>query len=301
MANPDESQDGSPLLPEVVVVGICRNVETTVGREVLRLKDAIEGIGFSPHFFLVESDSTDNSRTILISLQKSIPSFSFVSLGNLEVSIPNRIERLRFCRNRYVWELRNNETFQNAIYTFVVDFDIKNSALNLKGFSVFLTQEYDWSAVFCNQKGRYYDIYALREATWSPDDCFKSAFDNATKLGWEKARQVSIWSRMKKIKPSEDIISVDSAFGGLGIYKYSVFERFDYTITAEVANYESEHIALHYKLRRVGGRLYILPSLTNFSWNAHNLSSFKFFRTLDSLSQTRRLKWVRQVFRKRIS
>ena len=99
------------------------------------------------------------------------------------------------------------------------------------------------------------------------------------------AKEIAIWNRMRKIPRNSNVIEVDSAFGGMAIYRNWIFDNFDYsTKMTPIKSNESEHVALHHKVREAGGRLFIHPRLTNIAWNPHNLSSFKVLRNLDNLS-----------------
>lgn len=59
------------------------------------------------------------------------------------------------------------------------------------------------------------------------------------------------------LRRGEELVPVISAFGGMAIYKYNVFKRFQY----DIQSYECEHINLHKKMYKAGYRLAINPSL----------------------------------------
>jgi len=103
---------------------------------------------------------------------------------------------------------------------------------------------------------------------------------------------------MKRIKSDSNPIIVDSAFGGMAIYRSWVFDQFDYTIDSiPIGQSESEHIALNYKVKLAGGNLFIVPKFTNFGWNPHNLASFKTLRRLDRITKRKKLLYLRSVMR----
>jgi glycosyltransferase involved in cell wall biosynthesis len=280
----------------VRVVGLARNVESTLHREITRLRKVLQGVFKEVTFFVVESDSSDNTVKVLEELSRKFPEFSYSSLGELESREPHRIKRLVRCRNTYVEWLRNTS---HSDYVVVIDFDIRNTKLRSKYVKKSIDSLPSAAGVFTNQAGRYFDIYALRSAGWSEGDCQSEYWELRKVLPPEAAKYRAIWSKMRKISRRRAPIEVDSAFGGFGIYK-SWVDQFDYSPIQDSPIQESEHINLHRKIRELGGKLYIHPALMNFGWNPHNLLSFKFFRYLDSASKLSPLGGIRRLVRDNI-
>ncbi len=158
----------------------------------------------------------------------------------------------------------------------------------------------NWAALFTNQRGLYYDIYALRKQGWCESDCFQEYNKLLKFLNPADAKEKAIWSKMVKIRRNSKPIRVESAFGGLGIYKKEIFLKFDYSPRSN-SFLESEHVILHNKIDESFGELFILPNLTNFSWNPHNLARFKLFRKLNNLTDTSSLIRIRKFIRKRLA
>ena len=283
----------------ILVTGIARNVARILPRELNRIEKALENIFQIVFFLIIESDSIDNTKQVLENTKSKKNNFNYKSLGKVESTLPNRIERLAFCRNTYVREIRENELYKNIDFIAVVDFDIRNNRLNLGGLKK-LINENSWSAIFANQTGVYYDIYALRKKGWVENDCFEDYKKFSVDMNPQAAKELAIWSKMKKIKKNLPLIPVNSAFGGLGIYRKNVFINFDYSFSPEQLH-ESEHVSLHRKIIDSNGLLFIAPNITNFSWSAHNLSSFKLFRMLDQASNRKGFKMIRSFARKLLS
>jgi len=283
----------------VAVVGLSRNVQRGVKREVNRINQQLIRLGIQPVFCVVESDSTDETLKKLEELSKEIAQFQYITLGKLESQIPNRIQRLVYCRNKYVEALRFDSVLREANLVLVVDFDIRNSALNLESlFDFIYGTDIKWDVICCNQRGRYFDVYALRAENWISVDCFQLAQEYSHQMSIEKAKEKAIWRKMKWINRNEDPINVDSAFGGMAIYRNEVFKRYDYSYESNRDLMESEHVLLHKKLRQGGGTIWILPAFTNFSWNPHNLASFPIFRQIDKISKRVIPKSIRKLLRK---
>jgi hypothetical protein len=148
----------------------------------------------------------------------------------------------------------------------------------------FIQTKQNW-VKFCREKEiNSIDDYNKFSATMSPQD----------------AKELAIWSKMKKIRKNLPLIPVDSAFGGLGIYRKSVFMNHNYSLPLK-QHHESEHVSLHKKIIDSNGLLFIAPKMTNFSWGAHNLSSFKLLRKLDQASNRKGFRIIRSFARKLLS
>jgi hypothetical protein len=75
---------------------------------------------------------------------------------------------------------------------------------------------------------------------------------------------------MISISHDKTPIEVDSAFGGLGIYKKSAILSSSYIGLDDNEEEFCEHVYLHTIMRRKGLNLYIVPSLINSGWNEHS-------------------------------
>jgi hypothetical protein len=221
--------------------------------------------------------------------------FRFKSLGELQQEIPERISRIRYCRNQYVEELRKLDI--EIDYVVVADLDGMNSRITKAGFnSAFMRS--GWSAVLANQLGGYYDLLALRHQEWCPNDILTELKQQQEKidtshisifsifkrfdrrLEFDQARKKVIYSKMRRIKTSSDWIGVLSGFGGLGIYRFELFQKFDYSLQAGELPYESEHVAFSKKVIQSGGKIFINPRMINNFYNTYNVNRFFIIRQI---------------------
>jgi hypothetical protein len=256
---------------EVVILGLCRNNSLELENDVRRLLDSFRD--FSKIYFrFVESDSTDSTLQVLESLADSVPNFSFISLGNLQAQIPERVARICHCRNVCLDILNKDPLLIDCAYVVVSDLDGVNSLLTRSGVLSCWARD-DWDACMANQAAPYYDIYALRHPVWAPNDCWHYE-QELRSMGMNplSARQKAIYSRMITIDPSSEWIPVDSAFGGLAIYKRKLFENVKYSSTLPNGDHVCEHVTLHQQMTRRGAKLFINPSLINLGWNTHSAS-----------------------------
>lgn len=266
------------------IVGTIRNSARNLRSEVARYQGIFSQLG-EVNFFLVESDSKDKTTDVLLELAKKYTNFRFVSLGNLENRYPSRVERITHCRNAYVSEIRKSPTLRSADFTIVADLDNKSRLLTARNIEVSLNRNIQWSALFANQKHKYYDIYALRHPIWCPNDIreeiawYKKYFPNYS------AKDLATFKKMIKIPTDSDPIPVDSAFGGLGIYRTESFLKFDYTPTNSNSHEISEHVVLNRKIVEGGGKIYIDPQLLNFGWIHHSLETYRWWRMVNLLKK----------------
>ena len=243
-----------------LVVGTVRNCEKKIF-ETIKVID--KGLIFAKRieYFFVESDSDDKTLNSLTKLLKQKSNFQFESFGALRKDIPLRTERLAICRNRCLEYLRS--TKNNWVeYLIVVDVDGICSELSSYVMKDILSKS-NWSVMTANVRGHYYDIYALRHKTWCPAD-FYIAIKNDLKKGlsYQKSYLKNVIPKMIKIKPSERIIEVDSAFGGLAIYKKSAIPEDGFYIGVD-KNGEAicEHVSFHNSIKNNKGKIFINPKL----------------------------------------
>lgn len=264
---------------QVLIVGIVRNVELTLNVDYERLSAAF---GDEDVFwFLVESDSTDNTLHMLSAINKRNARFRFSSLGNLENFISERTQRLAACRNEYLRELRSNPLYSDVSLVCVADLDGVNRKIS--GTAVRRALKLgSWDACFPNQRGPYYDVWALRHAEWSPDDCWHS-YEQDLRMGVSAAesRKKNVVDRMRTIDSDDDVIPVVSAFGGLGVYKKNWLIDEEYNgMEGDLA--VCEHVSVNSSISRKGGKLFVVPWLINAGLTEHNFEATAVGRLLPS-------------------
>ncbi len=281
-------------MKRIVLVGTISNAGKRLEDDLQKVIRACEGLDIVK-IFLVESDSLDNTVEILKNLQSSLKNFTYLSLGKLSSHLPNRIDRIRHCRNAYVRHLREFFIESEIDYVIVADLDGMQPRITAKGIQSTFIRD-DWGAVVANQSGGYYDLLALRHKTWCPNDVFVelraiqsviqaqpvNRFDIfgiiKRKLKLDRARANAIYSKMLKIEKARGWVEIDSGFGGLGIYKAQLFEKFDYSLSHVDLSFESEHVALSRKIRESGQKIYINPELVNSHFNTYNINRYFLIR-----------------------
>ena len=94
------------------MTGIARDVAKILPRELSRIEKKLKKIFELVTFLVIESDSKDNTTKVLNDIKNGRNNFDYKSLGKIESILPNRIQRLAFCRNVYVKEIRENKPSQ---------------------------------------------------------------------------------------------------------------------------------------------------------------------------------------------
>lgn len=257
-----------------LIVGLVRDCASTVGKDLEKIQKSFRDAG-EVSFFLVESDSSDNTVAILESVKQQNFSIDYVSLGGLAGSYPKRTDRIAFCRNRCLEEIVRPK-YRNVDYVVVADFDGINNKLTPESVRSCWNRD-DWDVCCANQLGPYYDIWALRHDRWSPNDCWRTrSFLEEHGADRFIAAVSAVYSRMITINIDSDWIEVDSAFGGLAIYKRRCFGSVYYVGLDDDGEEVCEHVSIHRQIRETGGRIFINPALINAGVVEHARSATSF-------------------------
>jgi len=254
----------------VLVVGIVKNIEKTLKKDIQNISTALEFFK-EVHWFLVQSDSTDKSEQILSEIKKININFNYLSIDIPENRYSFRTERLAIGRNKYLSYIRENIDPIQFPYIVIADFNLLNNKLSSEAVLSSWSRD-DWDVVTANQSGRYYDIWALRHPLWSPNDCWEQHefLKKYIKIP-EIVNAYSIKSRMLRIPKGSDWIPVESAFGGFAIYKSNfLMHNFFYEGKNEAGNMICEHVYFNKKIKQSGASIFINTSLINANYTDHS-------------------------------
>ena len=258
----------TPATAQVLVVGLVRNASGTIDMDVQRMRRAVGSFG-RVQWLLVESDSNDRTVDDLQRLANTVPGFRFLSLGQLQPQLPLRTQRIAHCRNAYLEALDQHADYADVDLVVMADFDGINTLVDDAAILSCWARD-DWEVCTANQAGPYYDIWALRHALWSPSD-YKSTYrflvDHGVKT--ERALQATLLTRMITIPADSPWIAVDSAFGGLAIYRRELLWGLRYVGLAADGHEVCEHVAMHAQIRAHGGRRFINPGMVCAGANEH--------------------------------
>lgn len=254
-----------------LVVGLARNCEFSIKNDVKKINNAFAS-SKSVQWIIIESDSSDKTIRNLEKLKEDV-NLDYYSLGKLEDIYPLRTERIAACRNEYLRRIRCDENYNKIDYIVVADLDGVNSNLEPHSVEHCWNLDEKWDACFANQSAPYYDIWALRHNIWSPNDCFKhEEFLKNNGFDEFKSRLIAVYLKMIRVSKNAKPIKVNSAFGGLGIYKRDFFDEGFYKGLDKEGNEVCEHVSFHTE-RKGSKNLLIAPSLINSGYNEHSQQS----------------------------
>jgi hypothetical protein len=241
----------------------------------------VAGLFLESAFIFVENDSRDQTKQNLEIWGERRKNFNLICLDGLAASCPVRTMRLATVRNRYVSLILQSE-LRRYDYLFVLDLDNVNAMEvrldPIKSALDFLETATSRAGVFANQDGPYYDMWALRHPGRCPSDIWEEVFDYAAthQVSDEEAFNKTFKRRIFSLPTDCAPLEVESAFGGLGIYKLSYILRNKRFFvghkkkivqtpdgTAEIGWQVCEHVNFHQGIRELGGQLFILPYLVN--------------------------------------
>lgn len=270
-----------PNQKRVIFAGIARDCEKFLPSVLETISQLSEIFKQSAYVFL-ENDSSDATKKIFNEWGRPKKNFTFLNMDGLG-QLPIRTLRLEYLRNACVQYIKNDSELNQFDYLIILDMDDVNSngldPEKIKDAVSFLDDAENRAAIFANQDGTYYDMWALRHKTICPKDVWEEIFDYVQehKVDDEKAYQNTFQKRIFSLGMNDDYLEVDSAFGGLGIYKLSyILKNPNPYLGSKVKIVKNEagipmifklqsceHVHFHLGIRAVGGKLFIKPNLIN--------------------------------------
>ncbi len=243
----------------IVVAATVRDVADNIEASVDILQQSLQDFAIVS-WYIVESDSNDDTGKVLFDLSQRIPNFHYEELGALRTHFPARTERIAYCRNKYIEAFEEDPRFFDADYLCVADMDGVINGLGYDGIDSCWERE-DWAACCANHMPYYYDIWALRHKTWCPGDCWLTVnekIDNG--FGAYYAYISCVYQKMIEIDRAGDWIEVDSAFGGIALYRRSAIFGARYLGLLD-GRQICEHVGFNKSVRGNGGAILINPRL----------------------------------------
>jgi hypothetical protein len=249
------------LSKSVVLYGTIRNIEDDFLSSFINL-ELISKLFKKVYFIILENDSTDSTRKLLINWSNNSTNKTLILKDNLDIYFPLRATRLAYCRNEILNFMKSNNFQETYDYAIHCDLDNRFWCLNPKSiFSCFEDESLEWDMMSAVSKNRsYYDFWALKcEQSWfniNIFSCENKGIDYETKVeGFETL-----------LKNTEQLIPVLSSFNGLAIYKTksllsSYYDANYYCSICKNTNRgcfeDNDHIGLHRKMIYNGCKLFI--------------------------------------------
>lgn len=248
----------------ILLAGPVRNASAQIDNDFEHLLASLNQ--FKKVFcFVVESDSTDDTIARLERFSQQFPNFSFVSVGQLSKKLSKRTDRIAYCRNLIIDAVAQDPKYVDVDFIAMADMDGMNGLITQEKIAQCWEVDEPWDVITANQLGEYYDVWALSHPYWNPIDCWEQKRKLENILGDKSAQNIAVGCKQAAIDPRSDLIEVDSAFGGLGIYTREAFLAGRYAGTDDQAGGidVADHIPFHRDLRNKGYRIFINPALIN--------------------------------------
>ena len=249
-----------PNESKIVVLAAARNVERDLKKSINKIRQALSPFA-KIRFVIVESYSSDDTKTRLKNLASKSSDIEYFSIGSKEdlKEVPRTV-RIANARN-FAKEYAENR-FNDFEYVAVADLDNVNSALTSDGVESCWDYE-NWDAMFANQGLYYYDIWALKHELWNPEDCWQQYRKLTKEFSPKNSLQLAIKSKKLQIGKIDRPIKVQSAFGGFGIYQAKNYFNSRYIGINKINEEICEHLSFHSNL--LSKELYINPKMINIS------------------------------------
>lgn len=258
------------LLGKTVIVGLARDCASNLGDSLDSLS-SLATLCASCRTLIVTNDNIDDTAVMAqVWCEEVRHERTLLRLDGLANTVSCRVERLAQARNCALSVVRSWD--DDIDFLIMADLDGPISELNIEDVKVaFNGLDGNWSGLFANSYPRYYDIWALRHQDWCPKDCWQevqhaiafakpSSTEEMIKIRNELVEEL-VFKRQRAIPQSDPRIEVDSAFGGLAIYRFDALANHWYSGRSEGGDVQCEHVHLNKSIRSKGGRLFILPSL----------------------------------------
>jgi len=239
---------------KIIFLGLARDCVNRIPGSIAKLNE-LGGLFRDSDLIVFENDSRDGTGEVLSAMSLT-QNMRLIRESGLDEIFPRRTERLAYARNLLVDLIEEDDSYD---YVCWVDLDgLVDERFSNQGFISNFKIETVWDGVFPTTEPHYYDIWALREKTICPDDyilaetvklngVLNQSFVPHIAVGKLTSRNLLGWFR------------VDSAFGGMGIYKRKFANMARYC--GFMNGHEiCEHVPYHFGLIEAGARLYINPS-----------------------------------------
>lgn len=238
----------------VIFAGAIKNGEQYIKNNL----DNIDNCGkkFKNYAVIIyENDSSDKTVEILNANKKE--NYHYIIEKN--VAKNSRTNILAHARNSIL--NKANKLNQNNSYDILVMLDlddINNGGKFVNTIDTCFDYTNEWDVLTSNQSGPYYDIWAFRKKGLMEYDCWKEyikAVDNGMP---EKEAHDKYIGILGVFNQSDNLMEVDSAFGGIALYKLnSKVTTCRYKGTHDDGSEICEHVPFNECIKKNGGKIFI--------------------------------------------
>jgi len=251
---------------------------------VLHNVEQLRSLCSASQVLLLENDSNDATVEMIRGYANAKAGVQALAFPGLNQRIPAKTVRLAHLRNTALAWLAQHGGWESIDWLVVLDLDGVNAAPwdlpQLEKALDWWQQQPQAAGLFANQRGSYYDLWALRHPKLGADDVWAAMLQlhgEQPQLSDAELLAAIYQPRQFSLEPGAEPLEVDSAFGGLAFYSSPWLARAAALYSGEQPlGWRSgqgerwlrwqccEHVAFHRQLRAVGGRLWIHPGLINW-------------------------------------
>ncbi len=239
-------------LSHIYFAGLARDCEDAI---TLNLEALIRIADFRDNhqcnIFLLENDSRDRTGEILLDFSKKfadrVKLWQFPGLSSEKTK---RIDRLAWCRNFLLEQIRRSVSDPAASLYVPIDLDDQILAsLDTASFwrAVDRFEADSINGIFPISRPYYYDLLALRVPGWVEADHQELVAASRPRVGWFRSLQQFVFARQLPVSSfaADTLIPVDSAFGGMGIYRFLAIAASRYQVNWLGHYFECEHVSFN--------------------------------------------------------
>jgi len=269
-----------------VIIGAARNIAALLPQTLQQINKIVP-LWKETAIVIAENGSTDATKQILVDY-KTASAHHRVDILTLDATanqIPTRTARLAHVRMKLLEHAHTH--FPSFDYILMIDLDGVLDGFRIQTLeNAFKPTHPPWDALFANTKTTYYDIWALRSKALGIEfDCWDLIQHMRAQRGVDihSAKAVAVKKYQIKIIPSTPLIPVESAFGGLGLYRLNKTIGCSYNGMTTVCSCKPhmevtsicrpdtcEHVSFHKDMiEKHGAKLYIIPSIQVNSQEEH--------------------------------
>jgi hypothetical protein len=245
------------MVQSIYFIGMSKNCFSNLKKNIEYLLEYEKYSQFNFDICIVDSDSIDGTKEYCRNLVNNKEINSFIEVDNLSEKFSSRIERLMVSRNKGLDYI--DDKIKNPALYIPMDMDL--DLFSLIEFSKFEKIINDFihsesDGIFPYSTPYYYDIFALRKKGWVNGNNLLISRNLKKKyiLISFLINYFLIFRKQKHIDSFDSKpINVESAFGGMGIYKiyHDTFRYIRYDLNREEIDFYSEHIYFNKNFKKL--------------------------------------------------
>ncbi|TPW29788.1 hypothetical protein FJU08_13380 [Martelella alba] len=248
---------------ELVIAGLARDCAHSLVTLLPKLT-ALSAQFARSHFIFLENSSVDDTRRILTQFAQVQQNCIFKTYPLVDARYWKRSDRVAHLRNRLMNLAEKTVTNPENAYYLQLDLDDVNAELDIDYIAQRIkSDDHSWAGLFPNQPGFYYDLWALRHPEYCPYDIWERIRRRPADMSREEAYKRFVTDNTLQLPRDKGLVEVWSAFGGLGIYRFTTIRGLRYRGLAADGREICEHVPFNAAVRERGGRLFIDCAMVN--------------------------------------